>query len=99
MDERRSLPVVDAPAEAAEGACGPKIYVTHEESALLAVMRRVHGEAVEVRRELAGAAGDATRERLEGRLAELRDEWRALAARREQAYRRKMVMLGHMDPA
>ncbi len=98
MDEGRSLPVLDAPAEADESSCGPKIYVTHEESALLAAMRRVHGEAVEVRRKLAGALPAGTRAGLERRLAELRDEWRALAARREQAYRRKMVMLGHMDP-
>lgn len=98
MDERRSLPVVDPPAEAAGGSCGPKVYVTFEESALLAAMRRTHEEATGVRRELAGAGTDGTRERLERRLDELREQWRTLAARREHAYRRKMVMLGHMDP-
>jgi hypothetical protein len=38
------------------------------------------------------------RERLEGEIQALRAKWHDLATRREQAFIRKMIMLGHLPP-
>lgn len=77
--------------------CSPTNYVSNEEAALLASMRRLRRESVEVRRGLKDA-GPEDRTHLEGELEHLRDEWRLLAERRERAYVNKMITLGHLPP-
>lgn len=96
MTDHRDLPVLETAGDG-DAACGPKVYVSNEEAALLATMRRVREDALALRRELATVPAEE-RTGLERRLAELRVEWEALARRREAAYHRKMVMLGHAEP-
>jgi hypothetical protein len=96
-NEDRYLPVLDDSFDDPAPVCSPKIYVSNEEVALLGTMRRLRERSLELRRELKGAkSGD--RVRLETELHELREQWRALAGRREEAFRRKMIMLGHLPP-
>ena len=92
----RRLPLVDQDDDLP--VCGPAAYVSNEEAAVVAAMRRLKEEADLVRTELR-ACDDATRrDELEARLRSLRADWQTLSLRREQAYRRKMIMLGHMEP-
>ena len=81
-----------------EASCSPKVYVSNEESALLAAMRELRERAVEIRDRLKQDPSDEDRTRLESELAELRAQRSDLAARREQAFKRKMIMLGHLPP-
>ena len=64
----------------------------------MAAMRQLKSRADTVRQRLDREASDVKRGQLEAELGELRDRWRELAIRRESAYRRKMVMLGHLPP-
>jgi len=96
------LPVVgrvpnDQPSDDAR-SCSPSAYVTDEEASLLAVMRTLNERAAAVREHLLKCAVDEQRTLLEAELEELRVRRAELARRREQAYRRKMVMLGHLPP-
>jgi len=95
-DHATSLPVHGQPTDDDQSAA-PTIYVTLEEKVILDAMRRLRAEAEEVRARLAEATAPEDRARLEERLEELRNQRADLAQRREAAYRRKMVMLGHMD--
>lgn len=96
-NDDRFLPVLeDGPADPAP-VCSPKIYVSNEEAALLATMRRLRERSLELRRELKDAKTEDQRH-LKRELQELRAEWRALAKRREEAFRQKMIMLGHIPP-
>jgi len=95
--EDRHLPVIEDGLDAEAPACSPTNYVSNEEAALLASMRRLHERSKELRREMGGADPE-DRARLETALEELREEWRTLAKRRERAYVNKMVALGHLPP-
>ena len=96
-DEHRNLPVIgDLPEEEAP-VCSPTNYVSNEEAALFAAMRRLHEQSVVLRRDLKDA-DPADRAGLEAELERLREEWRTLAARRERAYVNKMITLGHLPP-
>jgi hypothetical protein len=79
-------------------SCANRAYVTLEEKALLAAMRKIREQAVSTRRQMQGLDDSDARSRLEDELEELRGRWTEIAARREDAYRRKMIMLGHIDP-
>ena len=92
------LPVHGQEPNPAEPSCAPSAYVSNEEAALVAAMRELREHAHGLRRELESASDDDARLRIESELAALRERWRELAARRETAYRRKMVMLGHLPP-
>jgi hypothetical protein len=98
-DEKTRLPVIpeyeDDDQELA--ACSPKIYVSNEEAAVLGTMRSLRERSLELRRALASAE-EGERPSLESELEELRSTWHALAKRREEAFRRKMIMLGHLPP-
>jgi hypothetical protein len=96
-DDDRFLPVLDSGLEEPAPVCSPKIYVSNEEAALLAAMRRLRDRSLEKRRELEKAP-TSDRTRLEAEIEELRREWKALSTRREEAFRQKMIMLGHMPP-
>lgn len=100
MSEKVSthLPIFDDPTDDDESSCSPKVYVSNEEKTILDRMRQLRDRAVELRSKLKEIdAGDEKR-RLEIELAELRAERSDLAIRREQAYKRKMIMLGHLPP-
>jgi hypothetical protein len=96
------LPVVgqEAKGEASDAApsCSPSAYVTNEEASLLAAMRTLKERAAAVRERILVSASHDERTILEGELKELRARRTELARRRDQAYRRKMVMLGHLPP-
>lgn len=96
------LPVVGQVPEAdlsdAAPSCSPGAYVTNEEASLLAAMRTLKERAAAVRERILASASDEERTILEGELKELRARRTDLARRRDQAYRRKMVMLGHLPP-
>lgn len=89
--------MVDAGVPAST-SCGTKAYVTLEESTILAAIRSVRERAEAVRARLTAEPDPAARAALSAHLEELRHERRALVARRERAYVRKMVMLGHLPP-
>lgn len=94
----RHLPVIqDPPDDAETPSCSPKIYISNEEAALLAAMRGLRERSIALKREAQGADHDR-RERLEAELESLRSEWKALSDRREQAFIRKMISLGHLPP-
>ena len=96
-NDERSLPVLDDSQSDPAPVCSPKIYVSNEEAALLAAMRGLRERSLELRRELKGVkTGD--RARLETEIDELRVQWKTLAKRREEAFRQKMIMLGHLPP-
>ena len=92
------LPIFDDEADDHESSCSPKIYVSNEEKMLLDTMRQLRDRAVELRSRLKETDSAEERSRIEKELAELRAQRSDLAIRREQAYKRKMIMLGHLPP-
>jgi hypothetical protein len=91
------LPLHPTTSDDEAGSCGPKAYVSYEEQHILAAIRDVKEQADSVRRELETADAGA-RHGLQARLEELRRQREELVVRREAAYRRKMIMLGHIEP-
>jgi hypothetical protein len=85
------------PAEA-DTSCSPQVYVSNEEVALLAAIRALKERAAAIRECLDDTVSDEEQQELERELETLRDQRSELAQRREAAYRRKMVMLGHLPP-
>ena len=81
-----------------EPSCSPSVYVSIEEAAILATVRTLKARSTAVREQLAGALPEDERGRLEAELNDLRRRFSELSIRREAAYRRKMVMLGHLPP-
>ena len=97
-NDQPRLPVINPPPdEHDDPSCSPKVYVSNEEASLLAEMRELREASIEVRRRLETAEGDE-RLALESRLAELRRQREEAAERRERAFTRKMIMLGHLPP-
>ncbi len=96
-DDSIRLPVVQDEPDEEPASCSPSIYVSNEEAMLLDAMRELHRRSSELKREATEAQGEARGE-LEAELAGLRERWHELAARREKAYIRKMIMLGHLPP-
>jgi outer membrane protein TolC len=94
-----SLPMIGThPMEEETASCAPKIYVSNEEMALLAAMRELRSRAKELRGRIDSGASPDERRELQAQLDELRAQRTDLAARREEAYKRKMIMLGHLPP-
>ena len=91
------LPVVQQDLDDGEPSCSPKIYVSNEEAALLAEMRRLREQSVELKNTMRDA-GPEQRSQLESEIKEMRTKWKDLAAQREKAFIRKMIMLGHLPP-
>ena len=96
-NDDRHLPVVQSDLDEAEPSCSPKIYVSNEEAALLAAMRDLRDRSMELKKEMR-IADPQRRSRLEYEISEMRAEWKDLAAQRERAFVRKMIMLGHLPP-
>ena len=97
VDDERQLPVLQTDPGEDEPSCSPTVFVSNEEAALLAEMRRLRDRSIEMRTELR-TADRTRREHLEAEIEVLRAKWHDLAARREQAFIRKMIMLGHLPP-
>jgi hypothetical protein len=79
-------------------SCSPKIYVSNEEAAVVKSLLGLKARVDLIRRKIASCADQDERQLLEADLEELREQWSELSGRREAAYRRKMVMLGHLPP-
>jgi hypothetical protein len=95
-DHDRRLPVLTQVEDPDRpDACGAKVWVSLEESALVKALHDVRRRVDELRRRL-DAASPTERGGLEAELEALRAERVELTLRREAAYRRKMVMLGHL---
>ena len=93
-----NLPVLENPEPEEDlPSCSPKVYVSNEEAAVLASMRSLRERSKELRR-LLGDSPPEDRKPLEAELEELRSQWKDLARRREQAFTRKMITLGHLPP-
>jgi predicted nucleic acid-binding Zn-ribbon protein len=96
-DRIKHLPVIQNDLDEGEPSCSPKIYVSNEEAALLAEMRRLREQSMDLKRELRSADSEQ-RSRLESEIKEMRAKWKDLANQREKAFIRKMIMLGHLPP-
>ena len=96
-NENRHLPVVQSDLDEGEPSCSPKIYVSNEEAALLEEMRHLREQSVELKKAIRDAETEQC-SRLESELEEIRENWKSLAAQREKAFIRKMIMLGHLPP-
>ncbi|MDX2437754.1 MAG: hypothetical protein QNL88_11955 [Acidobacteriota bacterium] len=97
-NDKQQLPVINPPAEeSAEPSCSPKVYVSNEEASLLAELRELREASLEVRRRLETAKGDELAI-LTSRLDKLRSQRDEVAGKRDRAFTRKMIMLGHLPP-
>lgn len=95
---RFSLPVLPRPAGG--GRRAHFAYLTNEEAEVLTAIRRLGEEARAVRVEISSAdARGAEKAKKEAcaRLECLRRQRRALEPMREEAWRRKMIALGHLE--
>ena len=92
-----SLPVLDNDLEEPAPVCSPKIYVSNEEAAVLAEMRELREKSLELRGRLEEADG-GERQDLLAEIEDLRTQRKELALKREAAFTRKMIMLGHLPP-
>ena len=97
-NDERGLPVINPPLEDSdEPSCSPKIYVSNEEAALLAEMRALREKSLEIRGRL-DEANEGGRTALLAEIEDLRAQRKVLARKREAAFTRKMIMLGHLPP-
>jgi hypothetical protein len=103
VDRDDQLPILgQEPVEEPERdapSCAPKIYVSMEESSLLQAMRDIKERAAMVRNALAEKPPSEARAELEAQMDGYRKQFFELSQRRERAYLRKMVMLGHIPPS
>jgi predicted nucleic acid-binding Zn-ribbon protein len=97
MADDKHLPVVQTDLDEDAPSCSPKIYVSNEEAALLAEMRRLREQSLELKKEMQGA-DPHQRSHLESEIDEMRAKWKDLSAQRERAFVHKMIMLGHLPP-
>lgn len=95
-DEQR-LPVIQDDLDGEVPSCSPTIYVSNEEVALLAGMRELRERSIELKMQMKGSDAER-RSSLKSEVQELRTKWKELAAQREKAFIRKMIMLGHLPP-
>ena len=93
----KHLPVIQSDIDEAESSCSPKIYVSNEEATLLAAMRDLRDRSTAIKKEMRNAE-PKRRSQLETEIEEMRVKWKDLAAQREKAFVRKMIMLGHLPP-
>jgi len=90
------LPIFDDPPDGDDSSCSPKVYVSNEEKTILDAMRDLREQAVDLNRQLKNVESADDRRGIEAELAELRAQRSDLVIRREQAFKRKMIMLGHL---
>ena len=90
------LPIFDDPPDGDDSSCSPKVYISNEEKTILNAMRALRDQAIELKRQLKSVESTNDRRSIEAELAGLRAQRSELAIRREQASKRKMIMLGHL---
>ena len=90
------LPIFDDPPDDDDSSCSPKVYVSNEEKSILDAIRGLRDQAVELKRQLKSVESTEDRRSIEAELAELRVQRSDLIIRRDQAFKRKMIMLGHL---
>ncbi len=95
-----TLPVLEATHADPEPdeTCSPKNYVTNEQAAIVAEMRRLGDRAKAIRGLLEAVENSSEKQTLEAELVALRRQREHLVTLREKAIERKMVMLGHEPP-
>ena len=91
------LPVIQDTLDEDASSCSPAIYVSNEEAALLAAMRELREQSIKIKKQLR-ITDTGQRAALESEIENLRTQWKKLAAEREKAFIRKMIMLGHLPP-
>ena len=79
-------------------SCAPTAYVSNEEAAIFSALLALREAAAVVRGRLDAGPDDGERSKLEAELERLRGRREDLVGRREKAYVRKMIMLGHLPP-
>ena len=90
------LPIFDKQPDDNDSSCSPKVYISNEEKTILDAMRGLRDQALELKRQLKSIESTEDRRSIEAELAELRAQRSDLAIRRDQASKRKMIMLGHL---
>lgn len=71
---------------------------TAEELDIFKKLRALRDEADGLKEILKTLENPAEKEAVENRLAEIRDEWKQLKQDGEAARKRRMILLGHLDP-
>lgn len=92
------LPMIGTHPIEDEGACSTQNYISLEEKTVLAAMRKLREQAIEVRTKIKAAASAGEKRLLETEYAGLREQRAELEVRRDDAFTRKMIMLGHLPP-
>jgi len=92
------LPMIGTHPLEDEGACSTQNYISLEEKTVLAAMRELREQALAVRAKIKNADSAGEKHLLEAELTKLREQRAELEIRREHAYTRKMIMLGHLPP-
>ena len=90
------LPIFDDQPDDDDSSCSPKVYVSNEEKTILDAMRGLREQAVELKQQLKNVESAEDHRSIEEELAGLRAQRSDLAIRRDQAFKRKMIMLGHL---
>ena len=90
------LPIFDDQPDDDDSSCSPKVYVSNEEKTILDAMRGLREQAVELKQQLKNVESAEDHRSIEEELARLRAQRSDLAIRRDQAFKRKMIMLGHL---
>ena len=91
-------------ASACESSCGKVEVPTQEEVEALNAMRGVKQRVRSLRKRLSEISVSRVdrdveeRSRLEQEILRLKSEWDALEQKREEAARKRMVLLGHEEP-
>jgi hypothetical protein len=100
VDDLLRLPLHGHGEESAEqSSCDmTKVYISLEEKSILADIRALRDRAVDLRMRLDAAETDEQRTEIGAQLGQLREQRKELGVRREAAYTRKMIMLGHLPP-
>lgn len=71
---------------------------TEEELEILRKLRALHEEGNEIKAKVKGLGDPKERTACETRLEEIRAEWKILKREGEEARKRRMIQLGHLDP-
>jgi hypothetical protein len=71
---------------------------TEDELEILRKLRALHEESKGIKAKLNELEDPVERTACESRLNAIRDEWKTLKLEGEEARKRRMILLGHLDP-
>lgn len=89
-------PDMDGGCDPCKTTCGPVEVPTKDEKEALDALLRIKGRVREIKDRIETATGETAS--LEEELKGLRSEWETWQKRREEAARKRMVLLGHEEP-